>query len=522
MRVIDDEIRPKPMIMISWWLVSATLGLLIIVWIRLPQLIFNYIRELRAAKRVTGHQWSTHWFFGDLFQMAPTERYLLSMQKNVQEKRSKMVNIWLGPIYVYFALHHPSVIKKVMKTPKNMVVYDLLRPWIGEGLLISKDRKWSRNRHLLTPAFHYEILKPYMSVYNNCLKVMFEKWDKFAARGEPVKVFETVGMLSLDVVLQCAFSYQSNCQIEGEGHQYVKAVYKISKLVVDRSLSFLSYLDFIYWLTPNGQEMAKYCRIVHDHSEQVIRNRKIALGLLDDNADHELALQTAKKQRKYLDFLDILLTARDTEGIGLTDLEIRDEADTFMFEGHDTTTSGMSWALYCLAQHPKHQDKVREEVKNVLQGREWLEYEDLKELKYTQWCIKEAMRLYPPVIEIYRRLTEDTKLDGVTIPKGSKISISINNLHHNPDVWENPDEYNPLRFHPSNAEGRDPFAYMPFSAGYRNCIGQNFALNEEKVVIAMLCHRFKFSLLPSHKVELLPTINLRTKNDILLQIERII
>ncbi len=124
-----------------------------------------------------------------------------------------------------------------------------------------------------------------------------------------------------------------------------------------------------------------------------------------------------------------------------------------MFEGHDT--SGMSWTLYCLAKHPGHQDKAREEVKNALMGREFLEYDDLKDLKYTTWCIKEAMRLYPPpVTNLIRITTEDTEIDGHVIPEGTTVIIDIRLIHLHPDTWENPNEYDPLRFHPSNAEGR--------------------------------------------------------------------
>ena len=347
-----------------------------------------------------------------------------------------MMKVWLGPMYVFYSLHHPELIGQILKSPKNEILNDLLRPWIGDGLLISEGRKWFRNRRLLTPAFHYEILKPYVHVYNNCVEVMLEKWKAEAEKGEPVKVFESVSLLSLDVVLQCAFSHQSHCQHEGKGQEYVRAVQRMTDLIVVRSLNIFSYMGWIYWWTAQGREMARCCKTVHDHSEDVIRKRKDTLSQSGNNA------------RKYLDFLDILLTAQDEDGKGLTDAEIRDEADTFMFEGHDTTTSGMSWTLYCLAQYPEHQDKIREEVRNVLMGREWLEYEDLKKLEYTTWCIKEAMRLYPPVMSVYRRLSEDTDLEGVTLPKGSKIEIAINNLHHNPQVWENPDEFKPSSFPP--------------------------------------------------------------------------
>ena len=193
-----------------------------------------------------------------------------------------------------------------------------------------------------------------------------------------------------------------------------------------------------------------------------------------------------------------------------------------MFEGHDTTTSGISWTLYCLAQYPEHQEKVREEVRNVLMGREWLEYDDLKELKYTQWVIKEAMRLYPPVFQIFREPAEDVELNGHLIPKGMHISITIRIIQRHPDIWENPNEFDPLRFHPSNVEGRDALAYMPFSAGPRNCIGQNFAMNEERVVVASIVHRFRVSLEEGHKVEIVPKVILRTKDDIKVNLEPLV
>lgn len=185
--------------------------------------------------------------------------------------------------------------------------------------------------------------------------------------------------------------------------------------------------------------------------------------------------------------------ARDEEGNGLSDQEVRDEADTFM-SAHHTTTSSISVILYCLALHPEHQEKIREEVNSILMGKEWLEYDDLKQLKYTTWCIKEARRLYPPVSKAVRVTTDDTEMDGHVIPKGTMVIIDILQIHRHPDTWENPYEYNPLRFHPSNAERRHPYAYIPFSAGGHNCIGQNFAFKEERIVISSLISRFQVSL----------------------------
>ena len=497
----------------------ATLAVLAF-WLDIPASLYTYYRQLRISRRLTDFGIPTHWLWGDaphLMAMSPEERFQL-WNTRVQQTRTKMARFWVGPTILIVSLAHPDAVRKILKEPKNMSVYRLLKPWIGDGLLVSEGKKWFRNRRLLTPAFHYEILKPYIPVTNTCLGIMLEHWHKSAKKREPVKVFDSVSFLTLDILLQCAFSYKSDCQKTRTNAPYVNAIYKMLLLAVNRFLNPFHHIDWVYWLTSNGREMRRQCNIVHEQSERVIKERKKALELeLTD--DKERALEIAKQQRKYLDFLDILLTATDEDGNGLTDLEIRDEVDTFMFEGHDTTTSGISWTLYCLAKYPEHQEKIREEVRNVLMGREWLEYDDLKDLKYTQWCIKEAMRLYPPVVDIFRQLSADTEINGLLIPKGTRVSVNMPALHRHPDIWENPNEYNPLRFHPNNAEGRDPYAYLPFAAGYRNCIGQNFALNEERVVVATIIHKFRISLVPGHHVGPEPLGVLKACNDMIVDLE---
>ena len=434
----------------------------------------------------------------------------------------KVTRTYLGPFKILVGLHDHDVIRQVLKEPKAPVTHQFFSPWLGDGLVIAPDAlKWSRNRRLLTPAFHFEVLKPYVAIYNASLEPVLAKWSDSVERNEPVLAFASMRLLTLDIILQCAFSYKSDCQ--NVTPHYVKCVYELLELCSDRFLTPLYHVDWIYSLTPSGRRMRDACAAVHSHSEEVIRERKEALGIKAglSEAERETILKSVAKKRKYCDFLDILLTAVDGEGKGLSDLEIRDEADTFMFEGHDTTTSGISWTLYCLAKHPEYQAKVREEVRSVLMGREWLEYEDLKDLQYTQWAIKEAMRLYPPVPTIFRSASKDIVLDTCFIPKDTMLGIDIFALHRRPDIWENPEEYDPMRFHPSVADGRDPLAYIPFSAGSRNCIGQNFAMNEEKVVVATIVNKFELSLVKDHKVEFVPKVVLHAKYDMKLNLKKI-
>ena len=500
----------------------VALALLVMLWVNLPKLLWLHYKRVKHLKSLSS-VWPSHWFWGS--EVTLDEQTLNKWTNFVRENRIKATVFWVGPFFAHVAIAHPDLVKPLLKEEKSYPIYKMLVPWLGEGLLISRGKKWARSRRLLTPAFHFEILKGYISVYNDCVQILLEKWKTDAQQGSPVKLFDTISLLSLDIVLQCAFSYKSDCQTMKLRHPYVKAVYELVDLCTERFMNPFYHLDFVFALSPLGWKTRKACRIVHTHSVNVINQRKQALDLLQsskhDNFDLDALHNEVTKTRKYLDFLDILLTATDEDGSGLSDTDIRAEVDTFMFEGHDTTTSGICWTLYCLAKHPEHQEKVREEVRSVLMGREWLEYDDLKELKYTQWCIKEAMRLYPPVFEIYRKVSEDVKLGDILIPEGTQFSFMIHAIHHHPDVWEDPEQFDPLRFHPSNVEKRDPYAYIPFSAGHRNCIGQNFAMNEEKVVVGTIVSRFRLKLDDTHKVEVVPKVVLRTKNDIKLVLQEL-
>ena len=504
------------------------LALLSLVLWSLAGFLRDFRRNVRCVAQFPPPAKPPHWLTGHLNLYKPDEQSLLEINKFLSTNGYKCTAGWMGPVVALSACH-PDAVKPMLKEPKLRHVYNLLDPWLGKGLLTVEDGpKWHRNRHLLTPAFHYSILKGYVSVYNACLQQFFRKWDTSAKLNEPVLVFDTVSTLSLDIILQCSFGFKSNCQQEGNRPAYIKGVYQLSESIAERFFNPFYQLDWLFFLTPAGRRMKRACKVVHTHAEMIIKERRKALGLeggynkeLTSGSESQDLLDHITKSR-HLDFLDILLTAVGEDGVGLTDTEIRNEVDTFMFEGHDTTTSGMSWTLYCLAKHPEHQEKVRKEVRRVLNGRETLEYEDLKELKYTQWCIKEAMRLYPPVILIFREASREIEINGIKIPKGVWLSIITYFLHHNPKIWPDPEKFDPLRFDPSNAEGRDPYAYLAFSAGSRNCIGQNFAINEEKVVVASIVNRYRLSVVKDHVVEMLPVIVLRAKYDIKLHLERLL
>ncbi|XP_058503893.1 cytochrome P450 4B1 [Solea solea] len=421
-----------------------------------------------------------------------------------------------GPFVCFLHIYHPEYVKTVLSStePKDDVIYRFIEPWIGNGLLVSNGQKWFRNRRLLTPGFHYDILKSYVTLMSDTATTMLDKWGRYANTNESFELFDHVSLMTLDNIMKCAFSYNSDCQTEGGKNDYIKAVYDLANLINLRMRLFPYHNDLIFHLSPTGFRFRKACRIAHRHTAEVIRKRKEALK-------EEKELERVRSKR-ILDFLDILLSARDECQNGLSDEEIRAEVDTFMFEGHDTTASGIAFILYCLACHPEHQKLCREEVTDVLCDKDTMDWEDLNKIPYTTMCIKECLRLYPPVPAIARKITKPLKFfDGRTLPAGSRVSISIFRLHRDPAVWEDPHVFDPLRFLPENISKRSPHTFLPFSAGPRNCIGQNFAMNEMKVVVALTLKRYHLIEDPTQKPKLIPRLVLRSLNDIHIKIKRV-
>uniref|UniRef100_A0A8D0GZC8 Cytochrome P450 family 4 subfamily B member 36 n=1 Tax=Sphenodon punctatus TaxID=8508 RepID=A0A8D0GZC8_SPHPU len=343
-------------------------------------------------------------------------------------------------------------------------------------------------------------------------RTRIDKWEKLLPEGKSVEITEHISLMTLDSIMQCAFSYRSNCQMDSD-NLYIQTLMDLSHIIHMRFQSPLQHNNFIYWFTPQGRRFRKACRTAHLHTDNVIKERKESLK-------KEKELEKILKKR-HLDFLDILLFAKDEKGVKLSDEDLRAEVDTFMFEGHDTTASGISWILYCLAQHPEHQQRCREEIKDILGDRDTIQ-DDLGEMRYTTMCIKEGLRLYPPVYVMSREISQPlTFPDGRTLPKGALVGLYLYAMHRNPTVWKDPEVYDPLRFTPENSANRHSFAFMPFSAGPRNCIGQQFAMNEIKVVLALTLLRFELS--PDlEKIPIpIPQLVIRSKNGINLYLKKL-
>lgn len=401
---------------------------------------------------------------------------------------------WIGPFVCVVKVTKPDDVKLVLANAdsKDNFAYNMLRPWLGNGLFTSEGIKWSTHRRLITPAFHFEILRPYVRIFVECTNIFLNKLTE--TNGESIDICHPVSLMTLDSLLKCSFADDSKCQID-ESNEYTNAVFTMTKLFSTR-YSFPPYhFAPIFHLSPLGFKWRKTLGILHRKTETIIRKRRIELSKLSALAsagEHRDGGREINK-RKYMDFLDILLQARDEDGVGLTDLEIREEADTFMFGGHDTVSSAVSWCLYNLARFPEYQQQCRDEVENLLRDKDKdeLDWDDLSSLPYITMFIKESLRFHTPAPDILRTLIKDVTLtDGTVLPKGTITTVSCLGMHHHPSYWEDPETFDPYRFLPERNKERHSHAYIPFSAGPRNCIGQNFAMNQIKVIVAMTTRRF--------------------------------
>ncbi|XP_078527721.1 cytochrome P450 4B1-like [Lissotriton helveticus] len=482
-------------------------------------LLLKVVTLLRRNRKLTAvfasfHGPPKHWFFGHLkeFKEDGTD---LAKVVSWTHKYNYAFPVWVGSFFGSLNITHPDYAKAVFGRgdPKGTLGYAFIVPWIGKGLLVLSGPKWFQHRRLLTPGFHYDVLKPYVKMISKSTKIMLDKWEKLIVKSTSVELFQHVSLMTLDSIMKCAFSYDSNCQMESNS-SYIQAVYDLSNLVQQRIRIFPYHNNLIYYLSPDGYRFRRACRIAHLHTDKVIQQRK-------DLLKNEKELEKIQ-QKRHLDFLDILICSKDENGQPLSDEDLRAEVDTFMFEGHDTTASGISWILYCMGQNQEHQKKCREEVKEILGDRDTVEWEDLSRMTYITMCVKESLRLYPPVPGVSRTLAKPvTFFDGRTLPEGIIAFLNIYCIHRNPSVWKDPEVFDPLRFSPENSSDRHSHAFVPFAAGSRNCIGQNFAMNEMKVALALTLQQFEITPDESKPPIIIPQLVLRSKNGIHVNLKKI-
>nr|XP_045005076.1 cytochrome P450 4A11-like [Jaculus jaculus] len=452
-----------------------------------------------------------HWLFGHQQEFLKNDdlQHLLTRI----EKYPSASPLWIWGSELFVLVYDPDYMKVILgRSDPKAHIYRFLLPWIGYGLVMINGQKWFQHRRMLTPAFHFNILKPYVGIMADSVQVMLDKWEQFTDQDNSVEIFPHVSLMTLDTIMKCVFSYQGSVQLDRNSQPYLQAVNDLKTLINTRMRNIFYQNNGIYKLTSDGRWTNRACQIAHEHTDLVIKQRK---AQLQDKGELEKF-----REKKHLDFLDILLLARVENGSSLSDEELRAEVDSFMFGGHDTTATSISWIFYALATHPDHQQRCREEIQSILGDEASMTWDHLEKMPYTTMCIKEALRLYPPVSNVGRKLSKPVTFpDGRCLPEGLTVLLSIYGLHHNPRVWPNPEVFDPSRFSPDS--NHHSHSFLPFSGGARNCLGKQFAIYKLKVAVALTLLRFE--LLPDPTKIPVPVIQLvlQSKNGIHLHLRKL-
>ncbi|KAL3073672.1 hypothetical protein niasHT_039212 [Heterodera trifolii] len=414
----------------------------------------------------------------------------------------RMTAFWIGPtptIMIYSATLLESITGNTDHLNKGFS-YEFLRPWLGNGLLTSCAEQWRPRRKLLTPTFHYDILKLFLHIFNHQSSILVQKLHKISQenKGLVADVSPLVSLCALDIICETSMGQSVNAQFESDS-EYVRAVLRINDIIQRRQCNPLMWLDTLFNWFGDGKEHSWALEVLHSFTHKVIVERR-EMRKMNGNGT----------RTERLAFLDLLLAME--QDVELTEQDIQNEVDTFMFEGHDTTSAAVVWALFMLGNHPAIQQRAFDEIQSVCgcDPTEEVGIEQLGRLSFLECCVKEILRLYPSVPFVARRLGSDTIIGGNKIPANTQVLLNIYLIHREPEHWPNPEQFDPDRFSRENMKGRHPYAFVPFSAGSRNCIGQRFALLEEKTMLVWLLRNFRIeSLLRRDQMGLKPELILR-------------
>ncbi|XP_070185260.1 cytochrome P450 4V2-like [Littorina saxatilis] len=473
-------------------LVAVVSGVCLLVW------FLQTARVRRLVNLIPGPP--TVPVLGNAHQMTNgPEWYKQVMEWGQEFRKVGIFKLWLvtTPVVGVTAAETAEVLLNSSKHIDKAVEYQFLHVWLGTGLLTSTGDKWRSRRKMLTPTFHFRILHDFLDVFNQQSSTLVAKLQRHVDQG-PFDVFQDIALCALDIICETAMGKHVSAQTTDS--EYVRAVYKMCGLVENRMRYPWYWNKTMYDTFGPGREHDRCLNILHDFTVKVIKDRmnhfdarraEAMLGDVNSNQSAGCDDDSVTKRKVRLAFLDMLLYMSDN-GRVLSLEDIQEEVDTFMFEGHDTTAAAMNWCTYLIGADSKVQNRVQEELDRVFGNMDRMpSMDDLKELRYLECCIKEALRLYPSVPYFGRTTTEETQIGGFTVPKGVTAVIFTAAIHRDARWFPDPERFDPDRFLPENAAKRHPYAYIPFSAGLRNCIGQKFALLEEKAVLSSIFRHFR-------------------------------
>lgn len=478
----------------------------------------NYLVNLNKFKNVPSPLLTSYPIIGHamLLRGDPDELYefLMRMIRDRPDQGAEVGIGWIGmlPVIVILGPKSAETLLHSSNHIQKSFFYEFLHSWLGTGLLTSSGEKWKTRRRLLTPTFHFSILNDFLGVMNEQAKILVTNLEKYAETEETFNVCKPITLCALDIICETAMGKTINAQ-DNKDSEYVNAIYRTSSLIQERQKSPWIWWDFAFRQTRYGKEYYKCLGVLHDFTKSVIKEKMKSFAQQN---------KTQGSKPKRLAFLDMLLSVADGGKVLSLD-DIREEVDTFMFEGHDTTAAALAWSLHLIGSHPDVQTKIQNELDKVVGQNESvnISMEDVKKLEYLEMVVKESLRLLPSVPIIGRITSKDCEMDGHIIPTGTNCILFTQAVNKNPNYWPDPESFQPERFNSENSVGRHPYAYLPFSAGPRNCIGQKFAMMEEKVILAHLLQQYTVkSCDKTDDLRLMGDIILRSRDGINIKLSR--
>lgn len=388
-----------------------------------------------------------------------------------------------------FQVNHPDLVEQVLvqtgrafakSPPGDRHGRDVGQMLFGNGLLTSEGEFWLRQRRLAQPAFHRERIAAYGEIMVAYTERALNSWQG----GETRDSHRDMMAITLEIVAKTLF----NAELDSE----VAMISDAMDVIMDRfqhgQVSFQPPL----WLPTPG-------------------NRRFMRAIAElDTLIYRLIAERRTTGADPGDLLAMLLAARDDDGQGMSDKQLRDELMTFFLAGHETTALSLSWTWLLLSRHPEVRERVEAELDTVLAGRSPT-IADLPLLKYTEQVLRESMRLYPPAWGLNRFAVQDVELGGARIPRGSFIFASQWTMHRDARFFPDPLSFRPERWTEAFTKQLPRYAYFPFGGGARLCIGMAFAQMEAALLLATIAQRFRLTLVPGHPVEPQPSITMRPK-----------
>jgi cytochrome P450 len=382
-----------------------------------------------------------------------------------------------------YVIHHPDDVKRVLvanhRNYTKGLGLDRVRILLGKGIMTSEGELWKRQRYMMQPLFHRRVITEFASVIARCNERCLARWQVLAQRGEPVNLTDEMSELTLDVVLRSIFGKDLDRLSEQLGGNPFEVVTKEPARDLQFAYRFRSLTKLV---------------------AQLIARRRA-------------------EPEEHFDYVAMLMSARDKEtGAPMGERELIDEIMTLIVAGHETTASGLNWTWYLLSQHPEAEARLHAELDAAP---EWAAptLAQMETLPYAQQVVNEALRLYPPGWLLSRRTMDADVLGGYPVAAGTNVLLPLYLLHRHPRYWKDPERFWPERFDSAHEAERPRFAYMPFAAGPRHCIGESFALYEMLVHLYQVARRYRLAYVPDKPLELEAQINLRTRYPLHMRLE---